>query len=77
MLKLWFDRYINGKNNGFTTNDWQETHVFIYFVAFVQFLTRTIFVCGAFEDYPILDKICKIVTHQLHLLSTGDDRKFV
>ena len=26
---------------------------------------------------PILDKICKIRTNHLHLLSSGDDRKFV
>ena len=25
---------------------------------------------------PILDKICKIRTNHLHLLSSGDDRKF-
>ena len=49
------------KNNGFTTNDWQEKLVLIYLVDFVQFLHSTNnFVYGAFEHSPIWDKICKI-----------------
>ena len=27
--------FVNGKNNGFTTNDWQEKHISVYLVKFV------------------------------------------
>ena len=53
---LWL---LNGKNNGFTTNDWQEKHVFVYLVDFVEYLPGTNFVRGVFEDCPVSDKICK------------------
>ena len=29
-------RICYGKNNGFTTNDWREKHIFVYLVDFVQ-----------------------------------------
>ena len=29
-------RICYGKNNGFTTNDWQEKHIFVYLVDFVR-----------------------------------------
>lgn len=43
----------------------------------VQILPGANFVRGACEDCPVLDKICKIATNQLDLLSVGDDREFV
>ena len=35
------------------------------------------FVLGAFEDFPILDKIYKNVTNYLYWSNVGDDSKFV
>ena len=29
-------RICYGKNNGFTTNDWREKHIFVYLVDFVR-----------------------------------------
>ena len=46
--------FVDGKNNGFTTDDWQENTV-----DFVQFLPGANFVCGVFEDCPVLDKFVK------------------
>ena len=63
---------LNGKNNGFTTNDWQEKkHVFVYLVDFVQCLHGTNFARSAFEDCPVWGKNCKIPTNYPHLLSKG------
>jgi len=56
------------------TNDWQEKHIFVYLVDFVQFLLGASFVGGAFEDFGVWNKIG---TSHPHLLSAGDDRKFV
>ena len=44
-------------------NDWQEKHVFVYLVDFVQYLPWTNFVRGVFEDCPVWDKICKIAAN--------------
>ena len=46
---IWWD-FVYGKN-GFTTNDWQEKHILVYLVNFVQFLHGINFVQGAFEDF--------------------------
>lgn len=43
-------------------NDQQEKHIFV---------------CGTFEDFPLWDKICTIMTNHRHLKSVGDNRKFV
>ena len=38
------------------TNDWQEKHIFVYLVDFVQVLLRANFVGGAFEDFGVWKK---------------------
>ena len=52
-------------------------NICVYLVNFAQFLPGTNFVSGAFEDCPVSDKICKIATNHPHLLSVGDETKFV
>ena len=61
----------------FTTNDWQEKHILVYLVDFVQYLCRRNFVHGAFEDFLSWTKIFKVKTNHPHLVRIGDDRKFV
>ena len=70
---IWWD-FVYGKN-GFTTNDWQEKHILVYLVDFVQFLHRINFVQGAFEDFLSGTKF--VEKNHPNLLSVGDDRKFV
>ena len=43
----------------FTTNDRQVYHSFVYSVDFVQFLPRTNYIGGAFEDCRLKTKIVK------------------
>ena len=43
----------------FTTNDRQVYHSFVYSVDFVQFLPRTNYIGGAFEDFSASAKIVK------------------
>ena len=59
----------------FTTNDRQVYHGFVYSVDFVQFLSGTNLVGGAFEDLSASDKIFQITTNHLHLQNVDDDRK--
>ena len=35
------------KKNDFATNDWQGTHIFVFLVDFVQFISGTNFVRGS------------------------------
>ena len=51
--------FLNGNNNGFTTNDWQEKHIIVYLIDFAWFLPEANFVRGAFEDFTVSDKIKK------------------
>ena len=69
----------NGENNGFTTNDWQEKHIIVYLIDFAWFLPEVNFVCGAFEDLTVSDKILKKgrTNHPHHLFGVDDDGKFV
>ena len=55
---IWWD-FVYGKN-GFTTNDWQEKHILVYLVDFVQFLHRINFVQGTFEDFLSGTKFVKL-----------------
>ena len=52
---------------GFTTNDWQVYHNFVYLVDFVQVLPETNFIGRAFEDLSASAKICQVTTSYLHL----------
>ena len=72
---IWFDGtlFVNGKNNGFTTNDWQEKQfLFIYSILFS--FKQDKFCPRCFWRFPVRDKICKIETSNLHLLSIGNDK---
>ena len=56
---------LHGKNNGFTTNDWQENHIFGDLVGSVQqelcsqFLPKANFVLGALKIVPSQTKFEK------------------
>ena len=71
--------FVNGENNGFTTNDWQEKHIIVYLIDFAWFLPEANFVCGAFEDLTVSDKILKKgrTNYPHHLFGVDDDGKFV
>ena len=65
--------FVNGKNNGFTTNDWQEKHfLFIYLILFS--FNQDKFCPWCLWIFPVWDKICKIKTNYPHLWSVGDDK---
>ena len=73
-LLYWF-QFIYRLVLAFMTNDRQVYHGFVYSVDFVQFLSGTNLVGGAFEDLSASDKICQITTNHLHLQNVDDDRK--
>jgi len=54
----------------------RKTH-FRLLSQFFPVLPGISFVGGAFEDCLVSDKICKIATNHPHLLSVGDETKFV
>ena len=47
--------------------DQKKKNDFVYLIDFVQFLPAAKIVCGTFEDQPVLNKICKVVTNHPHL----------
>ena len=53
---------------------WQDKQNFVYLNDFVQFLSGTNFVGGAFEVLSASAKICR---DKRHLWNVGDDRNFV
>ena len=68
--------YLMAKVIGFTKMI-DKKNTYRLFSRFFWFLPGVNCVCGAFDDYPVSNKICKITTNHSHLLSVGDDRKFV
>ena len=41
--------FFKGKNNSFTTNDWQEKHIFVYLVNFASFYWEQILSMAPFK----------------------------
>ena len=54
-----------------------NTILFILSILWRFYPGQIIFVSGTFEDLSTLDKICQFFTNRSHLLSVGNDRKFV
>ena len=60
--------FVNGENNGFTTNDWQEKHIIVYLIDFAWFLPEANFVRGTFEYFPVSDKILKKARQTIRII---------
>ena len=45
----------------------KNPHNFVYLINFVQFLPRAKIVSNAFEDQPVLNKICEVAKNHPHL----------